>query len=237
MRLDKFLSNMGIVSRRELRGYVKRGEVTVNGVPAVNSDMQVNENADEITFCGEKIAYEKFVYIMMNKPAGYLSATEDTRDKTILDLLDERHKKMELFPVGRLDKDTEGLIILTNDGEACHKLLSPKYHVAKRYYVKSENPLSEGNVKSFAEGVYIDGGYKTMPAELEICENPVESYVTIHEGKFHQIKQMFRAISNSVVYLERVDFGGIELDRSLGRGEYRRLDEKETEILLSVKDK
>lgn len=237
MRLDKYLSNMGVVSRRELKGYVKRGKVCVNGTPASSCDMKINENEDNVTFCGEQICYSRYVYIMLNKPAGYLSATEDFRDRTVLELLDERSRKMELFPVGRLDKDTEGLLIMTNDGELCHKLLSPKYHVSKRYYVESQYPLNESDIEKFKEGVHIDGGYKTLPAILEIMEDNRKSYVTIYEGKFHQIKQMFRAVNNAVLYLERVEFGGISLDCSLKRGEFRRLNDEELEILRSIQNK
>lgn len=237
MRLDKFLSNMGVVSRRELKSCVKKGEVTVNGDLAKASDMQVDENKDVVVFRGETIEYNKYIYIMLNKPSGYLSATEDARDKTVLELLDERHRKMELFPVGRLDKDTEGLLILTNDGELCHKLLSPKHHVEKKYYVKSQSELDDSAVKAFEEGVHIDGGYKTLPAFLEITDNACESFITLHEGKFHQIKQMFRAIGNVVVYLERVRFGTVSLDRTLERGEWRYLSWQEVSELRSVQDK
>ena len=224
---------MGIVSRKELKTYVKKGHVTVNGHIAPASDMQIDEENDKVVFCGEEIVYSRYVYVMLNKPSGYLSATEDGKGRTVIDLLDDRRKKMELFPVGRLDKDTEGLLILTNDGELCHKLLSPKYHVDKKYYIESEFPLSEGNVKDFEDGVFIDGGYKTLPAKLEITDDARKSYVTIHEGKFHQIKQMFRAVGNSVVYLERVEFGGLRLDTSLERGEWRFLTEEEAELLRS----
>lgn len=237
MRLDKFLSNMGVVSRRELKSYIKKGAVTVNGTAAASADMQVDENCDRVSFCGEEIAYSRYVYIMLNKPAGYLSATEDSRTKTVLELLDERYQKMQLFPVGRLDKDTEGLLIMTNDGDLCHKLLSPKYHVSKKYYVESENASKTSDVQSFSDGVYIDGGYKTLPATLEITQDPYKSYVTICEGKFHQIKQMFRAVDNSVKYLERVEFGGIKLDRTLARGEYRALTDDEIAALRLVQNK
>jgi len=233
MRLDKFLSNMGIISRKELKAYVKKGQVTVNGHVAQSSDMQIDEENDKVVFCGEEIAYSRYVYVMLNKPSGYLSATEDGKGKTVIDLLDDRRKKMELFPVGRLDKDTEGLLILTNDGELCHKLLSPKYHVDKKYYVESELPLKESNIEDFENGVFIDGGYKTLPAKLEITDDAGKSYVTIHEGKFHQIKQMFRAVGNGVVYLERVEFGGLCLDSNLERGEWRFLTDEETELLKS----
>lgn len=224
---------MGVVSRKELRVYIKKGQVTVNGHLAQNSDMQINEEKDIVTFCGEVISYARYAYVMLNKPAGYLSATEDGRGQTVIDLLDERRKKMELFPVGRLDKDTEGLLILTNDGDLCHKLLSPKYHVDKKYYVESEFPLKETDTKAFEEGVFIEGGYKTLPAKLEITDEASKSYITIHEGKFHQIKQMFRAVGNSVVYLERVEFGGLCLDKKLRRGEWRFLTDEEIELLRS----
>ena len=222
---------MGIVSRKELKSYVKKGQVTVNGHVAPSSDMQINEETDKVVFCGEEIAYSQFVYVMLNKPSGYLSATEDGKGKTVIDLLDERRKKMELFPVGRLDKDTEGLLILTNDGELCHRLLSPKYHVDKKYYVESKLPLKQSNIEDFEKGVFIDGGYKTLPAKLEITDDAQKSYVTIHEGKFHQIKQMFRAVGNGVAYLERVEFGGVCLDTSLERGEWRFLTDGEIELL------
>lgn len=236
MRLDKFLSNMGVVSRRELKNYIKKGNVSVNGKCAVNADMRIDENNDDVIFCGEKIVYNKYVYLMLNKPAGYLSATEDFRCKTVLDLLNDRYRKMQLFPVGRLDKDTEGLLIMTNDGELCHKLLSPKYHVSKKYYVESEKKLDVSAINAFKEGVYIDGGYKTLPALLEITNDPCKSYVTICEGKFHQIKQMFKAVGNAVEYLERVEFGTIKLDENLARGEWRELDDDEIAVLRSVQN-
>jgi len=228
---------MGIISRRELKGYIKKGKVSVNGISADSADMKIDEKNDVVVFCGERIEYSEFVYVMLNKPSGYLSATEDFRDRTVLELLDERLRKIEVFPVGRLDKDTEGLLIMTNDGELCHKLLSPKFHVPKKYYVESEKPLTDDEVVRFREGVYIDGGYKTMPAILEICRDAQKSFVTIHEGKFHQIKQMFRAVNNTVVYLKRMEFGGIKLDETLAKGEWRYLTDDELELLRSVQNK
>lgn len=237
MRLDKFISNMGLASRREIKTYHKKGEILVNGVNATAPDMQIDENKDIVFFRGERIQYNKYIYVMLNKPSGWLSATDDRKDKTVLDLLDERHRKMGLFPVGRLDKDTEGLLILTNDGELCHKLLSPKHHVPKKYYVRSEKPVDDLTAQAFSEGVIIEGGYKTLPAKLELTDTERESYITICEGKFHQVKQMYKAVSNSVVYLERVEFGAIKLDRSLKRGEWRYLSQEETQRLRSVQDK
>jgi len=233
MRLDKFLSDMGICSRRDASRIGARGEIRVNGNVIRDPSAKINEEKDEVIFCGEKIRYEKTQIIMMNKPAGYICAADDPREKTVTELLGDREKRSELFPVGRLDKDTVGLLIFTNDGDLCHKLLSPKKHVDKIYYLKSDKPLGESDIAAFMEGVYIEKDLKTQPADLRIDTDPLYGYLTIHEGKFHQVKRMLEAVGKRVVYLKRVEFGGVSLDESLAPGEYRRLTDEERKVLMS----
>ena len=233
MRLDKFLSDMGICSRRDASRISAKGEIRVNGKVVRDPSAKVDEK-DEVVFCGEAVRYEKTQIIMMNKPAGYICAADDPREKTVTELLGDREKRSELFPVGRLDKDTVGLLIFTNDGELCHKLLSPKKHVDKIYYLKSDKPLEESDIAAFKEGVYIEKDVKTQPADLKIDNDPFYGYLTIHEGKFHQVKRMLEAVGKKVVYLKRVEFGGVSLDEDLAFGEYRKLTEEERNILMSA---
>jgi len=232
IRLDKYLSDMGICSRRDSSRAAQRGEIKVNGRTVKDTSLKV-DTADEIVFSGERIVYERIQLIMMNKPSGYVCAAEDKRDRTVMELLGEREVRSELFPVGRLDKDTTGLLIFTNDGDVCHRLLSPKKHVDKIYYLKSDLPLTESDIVSFREGVYIEKDLKTEPAELRITDDPLYGYLTIHEGKFHQVKRMLEAVGKKVMRLERVEFGGVKLDTSLPLGGYRRLTEEERDILLT----
>lgn len=239
-RLDKLLSHSGFGTRSEIKQLVKRGSVQVNGKPAKDSGLQVDPAADEITVDGEAVNYREHVYLMLNKPQGVISATEDFRDRTVLDLLDESYRHFELFPVGRLDKDTEGLLLLTNDGKLAHELLSPKKHVPKTYYAKVEGRVSEADQRAFRAGVRLDDGYVTMPAELRILseENPSagdlsEIELTIMEGKFHQVKRMFEAVGKRVVFLKRLRMGGLTLDESLSAGDYRELTERELQELMS----
>lgn len=181
--------------------------------------------------------YRKYVYLLLNKPAGVVSATFDNYDETVIDLLDPEYQVFEPFPVGRLDKDTVGFLLLTNDGALNHKLIAPKNHVDKVYYAEIDKPVDEKDVESFRKGIVIDDGYKCMPGKLEIIsstEDGSEVFVTIQEGKFHQVKRMFEALDKSVVYLKRVKFGPMELDETLEEGEYRELTEDEVEILNSL---
>ncbi|MFD1953404.1 pseudouridine synthase [Paenibacillus thailandensis] len=239
MRLDKLLSNMGFGSRSEIKKEVKLGAVTVNGVVAKDSGLAVDPDADDVRFRGETVIYRDTVYLMMNKPPGVISATEDGRERTVIDLLEEEDRLLSPFPVGRLDKDTVGLLLLTNDGQLAHELLSPRKHVDKTYEAVVEGDVGEADRQAFAEGVVLDDGYKTMPAELHItgkeetASSGVKSTVslTIKEGKFHQVKRMFEAVGKKVVYLKRVSMGPLRLDESLPEGTYRELTEEEVELL------
>jgi 16S rRNA pseudouridine516 synthase len=188
---------------------------------------------DEIRMDGERIAYEQFVYYLMNKPAGVISATEDTRDRTVLDLLEGQQRK-DLFPVGRLDRDTEGLLLITNDGELAHRLLSPRNHVDKVYFARLDAPVGETERRLFAEGLKVDETLTAMPAVLEILESGNEVKVTIREGKFHQIKRMFAAVGREVLYLKRLSMGPLALDGSLPPGAYRRLTEEEESAIIGL---
>ena len=232
-RIDKILSNLGYGSRSELKKLCKNGLVKVNGKVINNPGVQVDVENDEILFDGEKVVYKEFIYLMLNKPDGYISATFDKRDPIVLDLIDKEALIFEPFPVGRLDKDTEGLLVLTNDGQLAHRVLSPKKHVPKTYYAKVEGVVTEEDVKAFAEGVTLDDGYETMPAELEILKSDdiSEIELTIHEGKFHQVKRMFESVGKKVVYLKRLSMGKLKLDESLALGEYRELTEEEVKMI------
>ena len=232
-RIDKILSNLGYGSRSELKKLCKSGLVKVNGKVINNPGVQVDVENDEILFDGEKVVYKEFIYLMLNKPDGYISATFDKRDPIVLDLIDKEDLIFEPFPVGRLDKDTEGLLVLTNDGQLAHRVLSPKKHVPKTYYAKIEGVVTEEDVKAFAEGVILDDGYETMPAELEILKSDEISEIelTIHEGKFHQVKRMFESVGKKVVYLKRLSMGKLKLDEGLALGEYRELTEEEVKMI------
>ena len=232
-RIDKILSNLGYGSRSELKKLCKSGLVKVNGKVINNPGIQVDVENDEILFDGEKVVYKEFIYLMLNKPDGYISATFDKRDPIVLDLIDKEDLIFEPFPVGRLDKDTEGLLVLTNDGQLAHRVLSPKKHVPKTYYAKIEGVVTEEDVKAFAEGVILDDGYETMPAELEILKSDEISEIelTIHEGKFHQVKRMFESVGKKVVYLKRLSMGKLKLDEGLALGEYRELTEEEVKMI------
>ena len=230
MRLDKFLSDMGVCSRTECKRASRAGNITVNGAVARDTSAHVDPEKDEVVYFGEKIAYAKFTYIMMNKPDGVLSATEDGAGKTVLDLLPEKYAKMGLFPCGRLDKNTLGLLILTNDGKLAHDLLSPSKHAEKTYLFECETPLSDSDCMTLCRGVDIGEKRSTREADLAL-DSRTRGRITVVEGKFHQIKRMFNAVGNKITYLERVSFGGIPLDTSLGRGEWRELTESEIQTL------
>ena len=231
MRLDKFLSNSGYGSRKDIKAMVKQGAITVDGKVAADSGMQVDENASDIRINGEAVSYKKYIYIMLNKPDGYVSATFDKKLPVVTELLGEYENSFEPYPVGRLDIDTEGLLILTNDGDMCHRLLSPKSHVKKKYYVISDIPPTQADADTFAKGVELYDGYVTLPGELEFTDNPQETYLTIYEGKFHQVKRMFEAVGKKVTYLRRVSMGNLELDSALALGDYRELTETEIKLL------
>ena len=233
MRVDKLLSNVGVASRAELKKYCKQGLISVNGKVINNPGVQVDSESDDIRFNGEKIVYREFVYIMLNKPDGYISATFDKYDPIVLDLIDQSYLVFEPFPVGRLDKDTEGLLVLTNDGQLAHRVLSPKKHVPKTYYAKIQGKVTEEDILAFEKGVILDDGYETMPSQLKILKSDDMSEIelTIHEGKFHQVKRMFERVGKKVVYLKRLSMGKLKLDESLGLGEYRELTEEEVKLI------
>lgn len=226
LRIDKILSNVGYGSRAEIKKYCKYGIIFVNGQVVNNPGLQVDPENDEIIFDGEKVNYREFVYIMLNKPGGYISATYDKFDPIVLDLIDPSYLVFEPFPVGRLDKDTEGLLVLTNDGQLSHRVLSPKKHVPKTYYAKVEGVVTNDDILEFEKGVVLDDGYKTMPSQLKILKSDEISEIelTIHEGKFHQVKRMFESVGKKVVYLKRLSMGNLKLDESLALGEYRELN-------------
>ena len=230
MRLDKFLSNMGKATRSESSRLVRQGKVLVNGIPAKKSDMQINPDTDAVILNGAPVSYKQFTYIMLNKPDGYVSATDDPHEKTVLDLVDPEDRRKGLFPCGRLDKNTLGLVILTNDGEGAHRLLSPKHHVSKVYRFESLSPLSQNDVEDLEKGVDI-GGYMTKPCTVKLTGDCCGE-ITLTEGKYHQIKRMLEAVDNKITYLERISFGSIELDTSLERGEWRYLTAEEEELFL-----
>lgn len=230
MRLDKFISECGIASRREVAVAARKGQVLVNGTPCQRPDTHISEETDAVVYMGERVTYRRFTYIMLNKPAGYISATEDGKLPVVTELLPERLRRIGLFPSGRLDRDTVGLMILTNDGALSHKLLSPKHHAEKVYFYRLASPLAEGAEKFFSEGMTI-GGEVCKPAFLTPSEDRESGLVTLTEGKYHQVKRMFESLRNKVVFLERISFGGVSLDPSLMRGEWRYLTEEEVETL------
>lgn len=232
-RLDKILSNMGYGSRKDVKKIIKEGRVEINGEIIYKNDYKINPYTDKIKLDGEEIFFRKYVYIMMNKPKGLVSSTDDPINRTVLELLDEEYLIFNPFPAGRLDKDTEGLLILTNDGKLAHELLSPKKGVEKTYYVEVDGYVEEEHKKLFDEGVTLDDGYKTLPAKLKIIESGFISKVelTIKEGKFHQVKRMFQAIDMEVIYLKRISMGPIKLDERLELGQYRELAEEEIKLL------
>ena len=230
MRLDKFLSNMGKATRSESSRLVRQGKVLVNGAPAKKSDMQIDPERDTVVLNGAPVCYKEFTYIMLNKPEGYVSATDDPNEKTVLDLVDPEDRRKNLFPCGRLDKNTLGLVILTNDGENAHRLLSPKHHVAKVYKFEALSPISEADACALEKGVDI-GGYLTKPCTVKLTGEKTGE-ITLTEGKYHQIKRMLEAVDNKITYLERITFGGIELDTGLERGQWRYLTPQEEELFL-----
>ncbi len=240
MRLDKFLADMGAGSRSDLKSAIRKKRVTVNGEVVRDSSMTVTEN-DTVTLDGTTVEYETMQYFLMNKPAGVITATEDKKQETVLDLLPLPHRT-DLFPVGRLDRDTEGLLLITNDGDLNHRLLSPKHHVDKVYYARIDGEVTNDDVQKFAEGIMIDDdegpAFKALPAVLRIlsAENgSSEIEVTLQEGKYHEVKRLFRAVGKRVTYLRRIAMGSLTLDPALAPGESRKLTAEEIETLQSFK--
>lgn len=235
MRLDKLLSNMGYGSRKEVKVLLKQKAVTVEGEVVKDSAMHVDPVKQNVAVFGERVEYVEFIYIMMHKPPGVISATEDRHDQTVIDLLDPYVQHFQPFPVGRLDKDTEGLLLITNDGNLAHNLLSPKKHVPKWYYAKIDGVVTEADIAAFANGVTLDDGYETKPGELVILSSGPESEIElmIQEGKFHQVKRMFEAVGKKVTYLKRISMGPLQLDAELELGDYRELTEEELSALVN----
>ena len=231
MRIDKFLSEMGLATRSEARLACKSGQLLVDGIPVKDSSAHIDPDKQSVTFRGRAISYRKYTYVMLNKPEGYVSATEDSRLPVVTELLDNELRKMELFPVGRLDKDTTGLMILTNNGPLAHRVLSPKHHVKKVYRFSAAEPMRDGVEEYFKDGVTLADGYECKSAEILLDEDRMGGYITLTEGKYHQIKRMVASTDNRVVTLERVSFAGIPLDSSLARGEYRLLTDSEISLL------
>lgn len=233
MRLDKFLADLQIGTRSQVKEFVKKGLVTVNGETITTADFKVNEKSDCITCKGVTLFYQKYRYFLLHKPSGVITATKDNRDKTVMDLL-PKELAADYFPVGRLDKDTEGFLLITNDGELSHRLLSPKKHVAKTYYVECNGALTSEKVLQLEQGLDIGDDKPTLPAVVEVIQKLESSYIlrlTITEGRFHQVKRMIQAIGGEVIYLKRLSMGGLTLDETLSKGNYRELTPEEVDIL------
>lgn len=232
MRLDKYLADMGIGTRSEVKVLIKKRRVQVNNEVINDPNRKITLGVDSVCFDGREVSYVHYEYYMLNKPAGVLSATEDKRSKTVIDLI-TTSKRKDLFPVGRLDKDTEGLLLITNDGDLAHSLLSPKKHVDKEYYAKVEGRVTAADIDTFAKGLQVDEDFLAMPAKLTILSQGEISEVTliIQEGKFHQVKRMFEAVGKKVIYLKRLSMGPLQLDETLQPGEYREVTKEELALL------
>ena len=233
MRLDKFLVSTGKISRSDAGRAARGGKITVNGIVEKKADRHIDPDKDVVTLHGERIVYRRYTYILLNKPAGYVSATEDGRDPTVLTLLPEELQRIGLFPCGRLDKYTLGLMLLTNDGDLSHRLLSPRHHVEKRYAYTCRHPLSSEDMERLEGGVELEDGYVTKPARMLAEDRSLSGIIVLTEGKYHQIKRMFEAVDNKIETLERVTFGPLTLDPGLSRGEWRYLTDEEIALLQS----
>ncbi|MDD6306320.1 MAG: pseudouridine synthase [Clostridiales bacterium] len=235
IRLDKFLSEMGAGTRSEVKKYIRAGLVTVDGIPAKKPELKIDEQQTKVCFRGKELSYVAYEYYLFYKPAGCVSATEDNLHKTVMDYLTDVRRK-DLFPVGRLDIDTEGLLFITNDGALAHELLSPAKHVEKTYYAKVEGHVTEDDVNLFKKGVDIGEDVPTKPAKLVVLSEGDISEVelTITEGKFHQVKRMFEAVGKKVIYLKRLSMGNLTLPKDLAPGEYRPLTKQELEHLRNI---
>ncbi len=230
-RIDKILASQGLGSRRDVHKLIKQKAVTVDGEIVLKPELKIDPEKSEIRVNGNTLSVKKYIYIMMNKPAGVLSASNDEREKTVIDILPPELRRKNLFPAGRLDKDTEGLTIITDDGDFAHKILSPKNHVYKRYYAELDSELSEDMISAFKEGVVFNDGTKCLPAALEIRDKH-SAYVEICEGKYHQVKKMFAVFGLKVKYLKRLSIGGLELDSNLHIGESRELTNLEKRTIF-----
>lgn len=232
LRLDKYLADMGLGTRSEVKKVIRKGLVQVNGQTVREPEYKVDTEKDQVLSAGQETVYQEYEYYMLNKPAGVISATEDAKERCVVELIESRKRK-DLFPVGRLDKDTEGLLLITNDGDLAHRLLSPKKHVDKVYYARIQGRVNQKDVELFRQGVDIGEEKQTLPSELRILSAGEISEVelTIREGKFHQVKRMFQAVDKEVLYLKRLRMGSLVLDESLKPGEYRTLNTQELDIL------
>ncbi len=234
MRLDKYLGNSGVGTRKEIKEFLKKRKIKVNDKIVIDGSIKIKEYEDVIKFEDNIVEYKPFVYIMLNKPSGVISATEDKRHKTVIDILENNYKTYNIFPIGRLDIDTEGLLLLTNDGQLSHNLLSPNKHVDKKYYVELKTEITAEMIEKLENGIRLEENFITKNAKIEIIkdEKNIEKdlkkvFITITEGKFHQVKRMFKAVNNEVLYLKRVQMGNLKLDKKLNLGEYRELTENE----------
>ncbi len=234
MRLDKYLTTTATATRSEAARAVRARNVLVNGVPATNAAMQIDPAVDSVSYCGRAVSYRAHYYILLNKPAGYVSATEDGREPTVLELLPQKYTTLGLFPCGRLDKSTLGLMLLTDDGELAHKLLSPRRHVAKRYRFCVKFPLTVEECARFRAGLVLEDGYETKPADIELFEDMRSGIITLVEGKYHQIKRMMLSLHNQITHLERISFGPLTLPEDLPRGAWRELNAAEEQALLEA---
>lgn len=232
-RLDKIISNMGYGSRKDVKRFIKDGLIEVNGQVVTKNDIKIDPYIDEIYFNNEKVEYREYIYLMMNKPKGLVSSTDDPMTRTVIDILEDEYLVYRPFPAGRLDKDTVGLLLITNDGKLAHELLSPKKGIDKTYYVEVDGYVEEKHLKKFDKGIVLDDGYRTLPAQMEIIHSDAISkvYLTIQEGKYHQVKRMFESLSMKVIFLKRISMGPLKLDEELGEGEYRELTEEELNML------
>lgn len=237
MRIDKFISESGIASRREAAKAARCGGVTLDGIPVRDLSVHIDPETAVVSYLGREISYRKYTYVMLNKPEGYVSATEDSRLPVVTELLSDELRKLELFPVGRLDRDTVGLMILTNNGKLAHELLSPRHHVEKVYRFSAAEPLAEGAEELFFRGVTLADGYECKSAKLLLSEDRMSGEITLTEGKYHQIKRMIASTGNKVTGLERIKFGDLSLDTSLNRGEWRLLTGDEIYKLEHANDK
>lgn len=234
IRADKYLCDMGIGTRKEIKQFIKQKRVAVNGKTIEKAETKIDETKDEVIFDNKKIDYRKYIYIMLNKPAGYVSATEDKKFPVASELIEEKYVHYNVFCAGRLDIDTTGFLLMTNDGDFAHMLMSPKHHVAKKYFAHINLAVNEDDVKKMKNGVVIDDGYKCMSAELEIINSNKDGsdvYLTIYEGKFHQVKRMFEAVGKKVLSLKRVKIGNVYLDENLEEGKMRLLTDEEVKNL------
>ena len=225
IRLDKYLSDMGVGSRRDVKSILKAGRVKVNGVTVTGPETKIDTESDEVELDSQRIGYEEYRYYMLNKPAGVISATKDKLSDTVIEILKAENTK-DLFPVGRLDKDSEGLLIISNDGKFAHNVLSPAKHVDKTYYVRLDKKPDDDEVSKIENGIDIGDDKPCLPSKVKVISDD-EAYITISEGRFHQVKRMFSAVGINVTYLKRISMGGLKLDESLAPGEYKKLSKEE----------